>query len=519
MAIKRGIDIKLNIQPILGALIHDNVFEGPCRFGSGAQLEKEFDQFAAGEAFKAFQENMKKYFSGEDYNILEPKYFERNEEFLGISEEILADLTENDHEADCYLFASSGRIYDYMMMVAQMTGKPIVTVQWCCNNTIETAAIRARGGECYAYDSWEETADRMRLLRVRKVMRSSNVLLITRGNSNMATLSCADGFLSLDQVTRDIGPRFRYMDLHEFLDQAFTPDPNANYTLPTRKDCYNLTRAELDEVEELADELIAGAIECKMDREAVIKSLRVYRMSKKMMEVMDCSAMAAPCPEACATTRLNNVQATFCLNHSLLNEEGIPSACEYDIPGVLAMMLLNNLARGAAYLGNTTPVTLSKEGAPLSNVFNFYPDLMDVVNGVEDEQVRHNLILTAHSTPNRKMAGFDKAAAPYQISPFTGSGWGATLRRDFTLDKGQVITMARFSPDGKSIFVGKGTIVGCVGYNSSGCTTGVVYSVADRKDFFRKQCEFGNHMPLVYGDYVNDVVELGEMMGLRVVTA
>ena len=519
MAINRGIDIKLNIQPILGALIHDNVFEGPCRFGSGAQLEKEYDQFVSGEAFKAFKENMNKYFSGPDYNILEPKYFERNEEFLGISEEILADLTENDHEVDCYLFASSGRIYDYMMMVAQITGKPIITVQWCCNNTIETAAIRARGGECYAYDSWEETADRMRLLRVRKVMRSSNVLLITRGNSTMATLSCADGFLSLEQVTRDIGPRFRYMDLHEFLDQAFTSDPDANYTLPTRKGCYNLTAAEIADAERIADELIAGAVECSMDRDSVIRSVRIYKMSKKMMDIMDCSAMTAPCPEACATTRLNNVRATFCLNHSLLNEEGIPSSCEYDIPGLLGMMLLNNVARSAAYLGNTTGVVLGEDDTPKSNVFNFYPDLMDVVRTVEDPERRRNLVLTAHSTPNRKLSGFDAAASPYRISPFTGSGWGATLRRDFALDKGQVITVARFSPDGKSLFAARGTIVGCVGYHSSGCTTGVVYSVADRKDFFQKQCEFGNHTPLVYGDYVADLVELGRMMGLRVITA
>ena len=38
-------------------------------------------------------------------------------------------------------------------------------------------------------------------------------------------------------------------------------------------------------------------------------------------------------------------------------------------------------------------------------------------------------------------------------------------------------------------------------------------------DFANKQKKFGNHVPLVYGDYVKEMVMLGEAMGLEVVTA
>lgn len=522
MAIVKGKDIKLNIKPVLGALIHDNVFEGPCRFGGGVQLTTEFDRMASAETFRVFKEDIESYFGTEDFNILEPCYFERNEEFLGISEEILSEITKDEPKADVYLFGSSGRIYDYMLSVAQKTGKPQVTVQWCCNNTIETAMLRSRGFEGYAYTTWEETAKMMRVLRVRKVLRETNIMLLTRGNSAMAPISCSDGFLSLEQVTKEIGPKFRMMDIHEFLDQL-TPRKEGEglHTLPSRGVTYNLTEKEIIEAEKMADELIAGAVECVMEKKYVVNSLKVYTLCKKMMGLMDCSAMSAPCPEACATTRLNQEQATFCLSHSLLNEEGIPSSCEYDIPGVISMIVLNNFARGAAYLGNTYNVELAKkkDGTFNSNIFRFYPDLMDVVESVDSEEEKNNLVATAHSVPNRKMDGFDKEPSAYRISPFTASGWGATFRRNFFDDKGKVITMARFSPDGKSLFVAKGKIQGAVGYNSNGCTTGVVFSVKDRKDFHEKQCNFGNHIPLVYGDIFDEVVELGKQLGLNVVTA
>ena len=37
-------DIKLNIKPITLGLIHEYVFEGPCRFGKGDELLAEFDE-------------------------------------------------------------------------------------------------------------------------------------------------------------------------------------------------------------------------------------------------------------------------------------------------------------------------------------------------------------------------------------------------------------------------------------------------------------------------------------------
>ncbi|MGN1002480.1 MAG: hypothetical protein ACI4PC_06880 [Oscillospiraceae bacterium] len=516
MSIKKGIDIKLNIKPIFGTLIHDYVFEGPCRFGTGEQLTAEFDRAAAGEGYRKFNENIRKYLSEDLFHFLPPAYIERNEEFI-VHEDCIREMTKDDGEADIYLVASSGRIYDEILALAEKVKKPIVTMQFCCNNTMVIAMLRSRGYEAYGYTTWEETCRQLKVLRVRKVMQETTVLLATRGNSTMAPISCSDGFISLEEVTKRLGAHFRYIDIHELLDQITIDDCTKNPTLPSRRGL-NLTADELRKIDAAADELIAGAQECTVEKKYVVNSLRANYQILKQMEHMECNAFAAPCPESCATTRLNAAQFTFCANHTLLCEQGIPSACEYDIPGVLAMMMLCNFSMSAPYLGNTVSITLEQDN--LTPIYRIIPE-----NGIDqllpmiDEETRKNLMLTFHSVPGRKLNGFQAPASPYKIHPFTGSGWGATFRHDFTAERGQVLTMARFSPDAKSVFVAKGHIVGSVGHNHNGCTGGVLFHVKDREDFYTKQCEFGNHVPLVYGDYVEEVKTLAALMGLRIVEA
>ena len=99
------------------------------------------------------------------------------------------------------------------------------------------------------------------------------------------------------------------------------------------------------------------------------------------------------------------------------------------------------------------------------------------------------------------------------------SGFGVTLRYDFNQDAGQTITMCRISPDCSKLFVSKGEIVGGVGFGDYSCSEGVFFRVKDGNDFFQKQLEVGNHVPLVYGDCFDQVCALGRHLGLEVITA
>ena len=49
MAIQKAANVKLVIQPVIGIMVHEYVFEGPCRFGEGDTLTLEFDRDISGK--------------------------------------------------------------------------------------------------------------------------------------------------------------------------------------------------------------------------------------------------------------------------------------------------------------------------------------------------------------------------------------------------------------------------------------------------------------------------------------
>ena len=324
-------------------------------------------------------------------------------------------------------------------------------------------------------------------------------------------------FVNLEHVTDVLGTQFTFVNIHELLDQTHVGKSGENYTLPGRA-ALNPTQEDVQEMEALADDLMGNAAECDMERKEILNSERFYITVKKMLDYYGCNAFAAPCPDACATRRLNEEHMTFCLTHSLLGEMGVPSACEYDIPAALSIAILSTFADAPAYMGNTThdakAMTTGRYGLPPFFHTDIDDKCLDVVKADPD-----NVILTWHAVPRRNMRGWDAPKAPYAIRPFAASGFGATLRYDFTQDAGTPITMCRISPACDKLFVAKGEIVGGVGYEDYSCSEGVFFRVKDGNDFFQKQLEVGNHVPLVYGDYFDQVVALGKQLGLEVITA
>ncbi len=509
MSIKKGIDIKLNVRPIYIGLVHLSAFEGPCRFGQGEELTTEYDKMTNQELYKEFVTDVKKNLSIKEVNLMDPIYIERYDDLLS-KEAMFEKMAENINEVDLYLIGLEIARGDIAVEFAQRYKKPIAIVpENCCMIGDCIPAMRCRDLEAYGYMAWEDGIRHMKVLRVRKVLKNTNVLLAPRMNSNNSMASDAT-FISLDTVTRSLGPRFRYINVHELLDQMHMVDPTTNYTIPKRT-ANNIDEQDMKEIETLTDELMKNAIECNMERNKLLKSVQAFYTVKKLLDVYDCNAFSMPCPDVCASTRLDTEQITFCLTHSLLNELGIPSACEYDIGSLISMQVLLNFSGGSAYMGNTNPIMYENGEAQPRRVVS-----EEHLKNIKKEE---NLYFTFHSTPNRKLKGFDKPAESYGIQPFAFSGFGATLRYDFSKDYGQTITMMRFAPDCKKMFVAKGTIKGGGGFSEQNCTLSVIFQVENQKDFFNKQINFGNHIPLVYGDYTKELVMLGEALGLEVITA
>lgn len=516
MKICKAKDTKLVVQPVIGIMVHEYVFEGPCRFGEGDALTLEFDRMVGADGFQAFRKNLAQYIAPvEEFEMLEPVSYEITEAFE-VTEAMMAELTKNDAKTDVYLFTSIGRTYPMVLELVSRTNKPFICLQECCDKTQVPAMLRSRGYECVSEMTWEETVEKMRAYWLRKVLKNSKLLLVTRGFTNSAMVSACDGFINIDDAAKKLGFRYQCVDVHEFIDQSHmegTPCP----TQPTRTPMA-FTTADRAEWEQKADELIAGAGYCNVAKAEVVNGLRFYATAEKFMEHYECNAFSAPCPEMCATTRLNQEHMTPCFSHSLLNAEGISSACEYDIPGLVAQIMLSAAAKAGAYMGNCVPLYYEKDRKTVATFMGPPNDLQEKVNAMTQEE-RDNLIITYHSSINLQMHGYDKPALNYDIRNYTASGWGPTMRHDFRQEKGQVLTMARISPDADTLFVARGTVVAGTGETMSGCTQGVLFSVKDSKDFFQKQCNVGNHVPMVMADCFDEIVELGKLLGLNVVTA
>ena len=517
--IKKPIDVKLNVQPVMYGLYHEYVFEGPCRFGAGDELLKDADMMKIKESKKALYESLRDACDPKLINVLEPTEILRDETFPLTEQHLIDAAGPNPDDVDMYIFGNFGFGIDFLLEFVRKYNKPVAYMEFCCGNTSATAALWARGYEAYVFETPQDAANTLRIMRARKALAKTKVLGVTRGCATVngsISLSTQDSFLNLDDVTKRLGTKFRYIDVHEFLDQSANIPDDTNPTLPGRH-ALNITDEDQKAIDKAADELINGAVYNNMKREDVEPSVRANYLVQKLLEHYDCNAFAAPCPDMCATRRLNENRFTLCLNHALNNEEGICSACEYDISALLSMELLCNLSFSAPYMGNTAVATYGKGEpvpplVPLITMQDEHEETQKSVEGLE------NICYTFHATPPRKLKGFDAKQGEYGLNSFAYSGWGATIRYDFSKDNGQVMTMCRFDPLCRKIFVCKATVAGGMGYKAMNCSEGVFFQVENSHKFLQCAGQVGNHIPLVYGDYVDDVIKLAKMLDLEVIT-
>jgi L-fucose isomerase-like protein len=252
----------------------------------------------------------------------------------------------------------------------------------------------------------------------------------------------------------------------------------------------DLGEAERAHAEELTTRLVGNAEDVHMSKEDVLRCVEFYLAVKRAMDAYECNAFVIPCFELCARQVLEGRRVTFCLSHSLLKDEGIPSACEADTNVLMAIALLMYLSGKSVYMGNSYLVDRGE-----------------------------NILAVHHDVPGLKMKGLDGPDLPYEIRNFTEGGWGATIRYDFSRDIGAPVTLARFDPAGARVLAVRGEIAGSAGVDRIGCALCAHVKVRDIVDLYHKEIDFGHHLAVVYGDYMEDIRALSEIMGFAVVAA
>lgn len=509
-------DVKVNIRPVTVALVHDYVFEGPCRFGKGDELTSEWDAARGAQIAANHMAQINEAFGDKSFiNVMNPITITRNETFP-ITEDIIAEFAQDVDDVDLYIVTYFPFGIDLVLEFAKRYKKPFGTLlPGSATGTCTVATLRASGLTCFGWASYDDALDDILALRAQKTLANMRILALTRANSTVS-VSAPDSFFDHGTVKDKLGVGFTYMNLHEFVDQTHCVDPSTNPTLPGRVES-NIDAKDMEEIEAITKDLVANAAEITMPVENVAKSVKAHVLTQKLLEALDCNAFTAPCPDMCATRRLNEEQFTMCLNHSLNNEKGICSACEYDISALVSMALLSSLSRTAPYMGNTMVVKFKADSAisaphSLTNREESFEIVKESVEG------KGGIVCTYHSTPNRKLHGFKSDESPYALHPFAMDGrWGATIRYDFNADKGQTVTVARFDPTCSKLFVARGTVVSGAGYTEENCSEGIFYSVNDVERFAEGNMTTGNHLALVIGDVYDAATKFGALAGLEVI--
>ena len=511
--IKKACDIKLNVRPVLLGIQHRYFYEGPCRFGKGEALEVGYDKILNEQLFDGFLTSVEKCLP-EGAVMLEPVRIGRTDNWEN-KEQIWEDLKAAAQDADAMFFFSNIAVDDIDVEFAERFPcvPMLVSPSSSFSPTSIFAAVKAKDPEkeIYVPLNWTEAGEILAAMRARKVIRNTNILLASRFNSD-SSYSSVDTFSNHEKVTKNLGVHFRYINAHELLDDMSPATPEGNHTTPGRQ-TWNITEEELAEAEKIADELIGGAKEAGVAREYVINSVKAYLLVRKMMDEKDCNGFTIPCPDVCSTRRLNQMQFTFCLTHSLNMESGVPSSCEFDANSVLSQQALIAVSNHRPYMGNTSPIPY--ENGEFIPIFGLSADRLEKLKAENPE----NLYFMQHSVPHRCLRDPNEKGE-YALRHFAyEQKWGAIFRYDFEQDKGQVVTLCRFSPDGSKLFVGKGEIVGGDGYELDNCNGLVIFRVKDQLDFWNKQKWAGNHCALVYGDYTKELSRLAEILGVEELAA
>lgn len=504
-------EVKLNLLPLLNTVEHLYYYEGPCRFGQGETLIPGYDRLANAEKAEGFLSDLKDCLP-RGIHLMEPVRLNRTDDWD--NKDVQWDaISASVQNCDAVVVMSGIACDDRILEFAVRFNKPVLMAPSGGFSATSVAAAlngKYRDYECYSFYRWEDLNYRLSILRARKVIRNTKILCASRFGAP-TSYSSVDAFNNFTEITDRLGVQFRFVNLHELFDNMSPATEDGNHTTPGRR-TLNLTDADMKLVNDICDDLCGGAVENTMEREKMLPSIIAYVTVLKAMDDKDCCGFTIPCPDACSTRRLNELQFTPCVIHSLNMESGIPSACEYDTNAVLAQQALMAVSFQRPYMGNTCPIPL--ERGHLVGRFGSTPEQLAAL-----EENPDNLYMMQHSVAHRCLNDPEEKA-PYAIRHFAhDQKFGVTIRYNFDVDAGKKITLCRFSSDGRQMFIGSGKIVMGGGYNGYNCSQMVYFRVKNQKDTWEKQCKAGNHVAMVYGDYVQQLKDLACSMDVEPLVA
>jgi len=213
----------------------------------------------------------------------------------------------------------------------------------------------------------------------------------------------------------------------------------------------------------------------------LVKAAKLYLASKKLIEERNANALAIN-DFTIMMEDLNALPVTPCVAITLLNDEGIPTACEADLNSLILQIIFKHLANRPAWI--TDPV------------FDF----------------KDKSVIYVHCTAPTRMAGFRVKGEPYALDTHDETGKPVTVRTKFKV--GQEVTIAQISWDFKKLIMRKTRIIDTP-IIRIGCRT-KAKTYADNIESMLWRYEAPLHRVLVYGDWTKELIYLAKLMNLEV---
>jgi L-fucose isomerase-like protein len=470
--IRGAIYTPLSVKFIHSGVIHQEAFEGSCRWGSLDSLTMSAETEALRKGLENLKQEIGRFSFSPGIQVLEPEgvymWVEKGNPDIMLKDQELFKLIEDDPDTDIYV-VTGGLPQFICLRIAQTYKKPVIFMSSSGWGLDVPAGIRARGLESFYVQDMNQLNDLLLVFKARKAFHNTRFLNVT--NFEVEPKGVISSANNMDFIKEKYG-----MDYHTVNYQEFFTDMDK-----LLKDKEIRQKAE-----KLAGVLINGAGASNMTKEDVINSFNFYLTVLHFFNKYNCNAFGIECFELCSSMNPWNRRFTPCMTHSLLKNDGFPSACEKDISALLSMAAMMYVSHKPAYMGN--------------------PDL----------DLEKNIIMLHHSDSPTKMSGFDKPQDYYEIKSFTEAGFGATLRYDYNAHKGEIVTLSRFDPSARKILVIPGEISGGAGMDGLGCSQRVSIAVKNAREAMREMQEFGHHLSLVYGNCVESIRDLGVIMGFEV---
>lgn len=450
---EKAMETKLVLRPIVGCLTHSHFWEGPCRAGHKENMTQEAESKAADTAFEAAKEELKKV--TEKAQLLDAIDCRYDEKFV-VERNVFEKIEEDMDKVDFFLCMG------WRIPKLERYRKPIIIMQNGNEGIDFSAYCRSIGIETFVAMDMQDLNEILEILWVRKAVSNTRALVLTAGSQPTF------GIQSLIRDPEIIRQKYGF----EVIKLPF------NAIVPYMEQISD------DEARPIADKIINGSKDTKVNTDWFINDIKYYLAAKKMMDVYDCNAFSTACHELCTSEIPQKMKFTPCVCHSIMKDEGIPSGCEEDLNALLAMTIMQYAANRPAFMGNPNHET--------------------------DELLRIH-----HAVPALCMNGYGTKPLEYKLWAFTGQGFGGKLQVDFTENNVDAVTLARFNPLGDTMCVKVGEVIRSE-YDDVYCSPYYYIKMDDAREYMHNLASFGHHQVLIFGDHMKMLKKIAKVMNFNI---